>query len=213
MNVQKGNLNPQRVSFSGHKKTIDKTGYEKHNFFYLYDPAKYSCEVELYNIKKDKNGNYNIAEKGAPAAKLDMIDGGISQDMSEIYEIDSTEGFAYRFKLTDKQTKEVSYAYDNGSVIGIFDDKNTDNKYNVVLSNRAIINKNGPMQLIMPDEYYPGIEKNGNKPRYNESLRAKALSSVRTHANKLGGNFYGIIARLPQIQKEGITRIVGTPYT
>ncbi len=209
MNIPKSSLKLNSIAFSGHKKTTDKMGYEKHNFYYLFDPSKYSCEVELFNISKDKNGNYHIAENGVPARTLPMPDGGISQDMSDIYEIDTANGFAYRFKLTDKNTKEVSYAYDNGSVIGIFDDKNTNNKFNVVLSNRATINKNGPMQLIMPDEYYPGVDKGG----VDKAVRTKALSSVRTHANKLGGNFYGIIERLPELEKEGISRIVGTPYT
>ena len=213
MNIQRNSLKALNPAFSGHKKSLDKMGYEKHDFFYLYDPSKYKCEVELFNILKDANGNFSIAEKDAPALSIPMIDGGISADISELPEINSTEGFAYRFKLTDKKTGENSYAYDNGTVIGIFDTENTDNKYNVVLSNRAIINKNGPMQLIMPDLYYPGIENKDGKPKLNESLRAKALSSVRTHANKLGGNLFGIIARLPQLQKEGVKRIVGTPFT
>ena len=213
MNIQKSNLKALNPAFTGHKKSLDKMGYEKHDFFYLYDPNKYKCEVEIFNIEKDANGNFSIAEKDAPAVSMPMIDGGISADISEFPEIDSTEGFAYRFKLTDKNSGKTSYAYDNGSVIGIFDTENTDNKYNVILSNRAIINKNGPMQLIMPDGYYPGIENKNGTPNLNESLRAKALSSVRNHANKLGGNLYGIIARLPQLQKEGIKRIVGTPFT
>ncbi len=213
MNIQTSNLQAHNTSFSGHKKTLDKTGYVKHDFFYLFDPNKYNCEVELYNISKDSKGNFSIAEESAPAVSLPMIDGGISADISEYPEIDTTEGFAYRFKLTDKKDGSESYAFDNGQVIGIFDTENTDNKYNVVLSNRAIINKNGPMQLIMPDGYYPGIENVDGKPVLNESLRAKALTSVRNHANKLGGNFFGIIARLPQLKEEGVKRIVGTPFT
>ena len=61
--------------------------------------------------------------------------------------------------VTDKTGKEPpSYAFDNGTVIGIFTDK-SDDKFNVVLNNRATINKNGAMQLIMPDEYYPGVDR------------------------------------------------------
>jgi len=213
VNIQKSNLNAHSLSFSGHKKSLDKTGYVKQDFFYLFDPEKYNCEVELYNIVKDAKGDYSIAEKDAPAVSLPMIDGGISADLYEIPQITSSEGFAYRFKLTDKENGEASYAYDNGTTIGIFDTENINNKYNVVLNNRAVINKNGPMQLIMPDEYNPGVENNNGVMELNEGLRAKALTSVRTHANKLGGKFAGIIARLPQIAKEGIVRIVGTPFT
>ncbi len=213
VNIQKSNLNAQNVSFSGHNKKLDKTGYEINNFYYLYDPKKYDCEVELYNIKKDNKGNLSIAENKEPAAVLPLVDGFVSADISEIPQLNSPEGFAYRFKLTDKSTNEHSYAFDNGTVIGIFDETRTDNKYNVILNNRAIINKNGAMQLIMPDEYYPGVEGKSGSAKINESLRAKALSNVRTHANKLGGNFYGIIYRLPELEKEGVKRIVGMPFT
>ena len=216
MNIQRSNINTNSLSFSGHKKTIDKTGYEQHNFYYVYDPEKYKCEVELFNLEKDKGGNFSIADKKPTTFEMKDKDGrpsfSISKDMSSIYAINSSEGFAYRFKLTDKSGKE-SYAFDNGSVIGIFDSNNINNKYNVVLNNRATINKNGPMQLIMPDLYYPGIINQDGKPTLSEGLRAKALASVRTHANKLGGTFYGIIERLPEIEKEGISRIVGTPFT
>lgn len=213
MNIPKNSINVGNVAFSGHKKKLDKTGYELQQFYYIYDPEKYNCDVEVYNVMRDDKGNINVLNPDEPQGVIPMDGFNAEADMSEFPELDSNIGFAYRFKLTDKDTNEVSYAFDNGSVIGIFDTKRTDNKYNVVLNNRAIINKNGPMQLIMPDEYYPGIENVEGQPTLNEGLRAKALAAVRTHANKLGGNFYGIIARLPELEKEGVKRIVGTPYT
>lgn len=210
MNIRKNGINPQKLAFSGHNKKLDKSGYETHNFFYLYDKDKYKCEVELYNLKKDRNGNFST---GKIAAVIPMEDGKTEVNMNGMPKIVSDEGFAYRFKLTDKSTGEKSYAFDNGTVIGIFDDKKADNKFNVVLNNRATINKNGPMQLIMPDEYFPGYKMVDGKPSLDEALRGKALASVRTHANKLGGTFAGIIQRLPELEKEGIKRVVGTPFT
>ena len=213
MNIPKSRINANNVSFSGHNKKVDKTGNEVQQFYYLYDPEKYECQVELYNIVRDKSGNINIKDSKKPNAMMPMKGFSIKLNMSNFPKINSDIGFAYRFRLIDKNTQEVTYAFDNGSVIGIFDTQNSDNKYNVVLNNRAIINKNGVMQLIMPDEYYPGVEGKGGKASLNEGLRAKALTAVRTHATKLGGNFYGIIARLPELEKEGVKRIVGTPYT
>ncbi len=215
VNIQRSNFNALGVSFSGHKKELDKTGYERHNFYYLYDSSKYKCEVELYNIEKDKKGNIFIVEQPDNAAKtIPMPDGGTTVNMFDVPEINSEEGFAYRFKLTDRNNeKNVSYAFDNGIVTNIFDDKNPNNKFNVVFKNGAMINKNGPMQLIMPDGYYPGIINVDGKPVLDKDIRNKALASVRNHANKLGGNFYGIIERLPELKKEGISRIVGTPFT
>ena len=217
VNIGKNNLNVHGVSFSGHKKSLDKTGYEKHDFYYLYDTDKYDCELELFNISKDRKGNYSISDK-KPAYTESLVSdsrmsgGKITLDMSEMYKLTSEEGFAYRYKLTDKTNdKNGAYGFDNGMVLNVLDEDAE--KFNVVLNNRATINKNGAMQLIMTDGYYPGIENVNGIPTLNEGLRAKALSSVRTHANKLGGNFYGIIERLPEISKEGITRIVGTPFT
>ncbi len=227
MNIQNNSLNPNNVAFSGHKKTTDKCGYEEQNFFYLFDPTKYNCEVELYNIKKDTKGNYSI-DGETPAALLPMRANNVSVKLSDFSNLYTDEGFAYRYKLTDKNNKKVSYAFDNGCVIGMYDnspqveeskfsEKNivqSDNKYNLILSNRAIINKNGPMQLIMPDGYYPGIIGKNKKPKLDKEQRKEALDTVRTHANKLGGNFYGIIEKLPDIENmEGIARIVGTPFT
>ena len=215
MNIQKNTLNVQGPSFSGHRKTLDKYGYEQHNFYYLYDSSKYDCEVELYNISKDKHGNFLIADKEQGAVlTLPMRDGGITEDLTEYDELNSSHGFAYRFKLTDKESKKSSYGFDNGTVIGIFDN-NPENKFNVVLPNRAMINKNGAMQLIMPDEYFPGVSKDEKLGRYqvDTAKREESVKAVRTHANKLGGKFAGIIKRLPDLQKEGVKRIVGTPFT
>lgn len=212
MNIQNNGINLQRLSFGAHKKELDDKGGIKHNFLYLFDLDKYSCDLEMYNIIQDKNGNVMIDSNKKPVV-LHMIDGRISVDTSDYPELDTTLGFAYRYKLTDKTNKKESYAFDNGEVINIFDKEKSDNKYNVIYSNRAIINKNGPMQLIMPDIYYPGIIGKNGKYGLDKIKRNEAISSVRTHANKLGGNFYGIINRLPQLEEEGIKRIVGTPYT
>ena len=221
MNIQKNNLSVQNPSFSGHRKTLSKYGYEQHNFYYLYDSSKYKCEVELFNINKDGKGNFSkIESSDEPAVVLPMRDGGLVEDLTLYDELNLTEGFAYRFKLTEKnpaegKTPEVSYGFDNGTVIGIFDN-DPKNKFNVVLSNRAMINKNGAMQLIMPDEYYPGVDKTkdaNGKYQVNKTKRDKAEKAVRNHANKLGGQFIGIIKRLPELQNEGVRRIVGTPYT
>ncbi len=213
MNIQNSNISAQNITFAGHKKKLDKQGYPVHKFFYLYDSNKYNCEVEIYNIAKNKKGDLSIAEQ-KPALSFPLgKDGSTTVDIDSQKEVTSDTGFAYRFKLTDKTGKEApSYAFDNGTVIGIFSDK-TDDKYNVVLNNRATINKNGAMQLIMPDEYYPGIEMVDGKPSYNDGLRSQALASVRTHATKLGGTLAGIIHRLPALQNEGVKRIVGTPFT
>ncbi|MBQ3641368.1 hypothetical protein II906_05540, partial [bacterium] len=229
MNISRSNFNPKNVAFSGHKTTLDKTGSKVHKFYYLYDTDKYSCQVELFNIKKGDDGQYVIGDKITGA---ELNGGAADIDLWDYKDkVTSDIGFAYRFKLTDKDGNS-SYAVDNGTVQGLFDtkegdgyNKNKETRYNVILNNRAVINKNGAMQLIMPDGYYPGVEKGEISaadslkaqtlytPKLNPAKREKANNAVRHHGNKLGGNFFGIIERLPDLEKEGVKRIVGTPYT
>lgn len=213
MNIPKNGINLSNVSFSGHNKKLDKLGFESHKFYYMYDPSRYDCELEIYNISKDDKNNVVLNEKAAefPMKGVPFVE----PDLSEVNELNSDLGFAYRFKLTDKNSGEVSYAFDNGQVIGIFD-KTAGNQYNVVLNNRAVINNNGPMQLIMPDEYYPGVTRGvDGSLNVAKELRAQQRKAVRTHANKLGGQFVGITKRLQNgdFRNEGIKRIVGTPFT
>lgn len=232
MNIQNYNLRFNNVSFMGHKKELDKAGYEQHKFYYLYDKEKYQCDVEIYNLEKDNKGNFSV---GDLVATEPMPNGEVTLDMNNVDGLYSNDGFAYRFKLTavktedtsiktkdtSLKTEDISYAFDNGTVIGIFDNLDTtDNKFNVVLKNRALINKNGPMKLIMPDEFNPK-----GPVSISEALRAQTMAGisrpssyadnivVRNHANKLGGTFEGIIEKLPEIKAEGISRIVGMPYT
>ena len=198
MKISRNNLPVNNLSFEGYKKTLDKKGEVEHSFYYLYDKDKYNCEVELYKLKKDDKGNYNVGDK---IKSYDMPSGDTKVKMNTKLLVD---GFAYRFKLTDKNNpNKISYAFDNGSVIGIFNGKK-DSQYNVVLKNRAIINKNGPMQLIMPDGYNP--------EKLTDALKSQTMVT-RTHANKLGGDLQGIVKRLDEIEKEGVVRIVGTPFT
>lgn len=213
MKIQKFSPNINNTTgFKGHQKSIDKQGYTEHKFYYLYDKNKYNCAVEIYNIKRNNKGEFEV-DKTKPAVTEEMKDGFVSVDTGNIDDLYSEEGFAYRFKLTDKNNyKNVKYAFDNGMTIGL---KSYDgNQYNLILNNRTSINKNGPMQLIMPDGYYPGVEKdNVTGTKINESLRGQALAYVRNHATKAGGNFYGIINRLNELENEGVKRIVGTPFT
>lgn len=213
-NIQKHGINTKNVSFTGHSKKLDNQGLLTHRFYYMYDNKRYNCALELYNISKDKDLNILVSQD--PVKEIDMKDAPFV-DLGQ-FDNDSLNqelGFAYRFKLTDKSTGEISYGFDNGQVVGILD-KNKGSQYNIVLNNRAIINKNGPMQLIMPDEYYPGVARSVDGSLYvADELRTKAKKSVRNHANKLGGGFIGIIKRLQdgQIRNEGVKRIVGTPFT
>ena len=96
MNIPKNVSNIRNVSFSGHEKALDKTGYEIQKFYYMYDPDKYTCDLEMYNIKRDKAGNIEVNTPKKPQKTLEMNGYSINVDMDEIPEITSETGFAYR---------------------------------------------------------------------------------------------------------------------
>ena len=84
--------------------------------------------------------------------------------------------------------------------------------YNNIANNNPIF-FNYLNQLNHNWELLSEIVNNNGNADINTALRTKALASVRNHSTKLGGNFYGIIERLPQLANEGVARIVGTPFT
>ena len=219
--------NTNQVSFGGIKKFQDNYGFKKQKFFYVYDSTKYNGKVEIYPVRRNKNGNYDVdTRKPITVVGLDSSGNSPDIDFDDLAKANSNYAFAYRYVFTDKNNdKNKEYAFDPGVVIGgsIISDyrdgnpksdvNRTDNKFNLVLPNGAIINKAGAMQLIMPDEYYPGVELKDGKTTVNQAMRNTALSSVRTHINKLGGGFVGIIHKLDDLEKEGYSRIVGMPLT
>lgn len=211
MNIINGGSFNKKISFSGQKKVVDDCGFAKQKFFLLYDQKNYDATVELYNVEK-KNGKYVVSSKMCTDPISLGKDGEVEVDTNKLFR--DKNQFAYRFKLVDKNdNSKVKYVFDPGTVTNIKDDQKN-NKFNIVFNNRAIINKAGKMQLIMLDQYFPGLEKDedGNI-KLNTALRNKALSSVRTHVNKLGGGLLGVIHKLANLEEEGYTRIVGMPIT
>ena len=182
----------------------------KHNLYIPSSLGKYYWEriasgEKIFSTQEKINVDENKIEALRKDAKIEFYNENINSYNKMLFSRQN-----YQFK----NNYLISRIFDDSDEISFdsLEEDKEDDKYNVVLNNRATINKNGAMQLIMPDEYYPGVENVDGKPSINEGLRAKALTSVRNHANKLGGKFSGIIARLPEISKEGVKRIVGTPF-
>ncbi|MEI8377768.1 MAG: alpha-amylase family glycosyl hydrolase, partial [bacterium] len=132
--------------------------------------------------------------------------------------------FAYRFKLTDKQTGEATYHTDSG--LRTEHEKNktlADNekpKYVVVLRDRApVTNPGGTILHLMPDSHNIGYDmKNGELVKdtagnaiKNEALAKQALEAKRNHFNQYGGNIAGIIADITEMKKKGYDFILTTP--
>ncbi len=218
MIISNGGFHNKKVAFSGQKKVLDDYGAESHKFFYPYDSNNYTATVEIYRVKTTKDGKYKVV--GEPVGEKILLDkeGKSGEIKIEDY-VDFDDKYAYRYVLEDKDGNK-KYAFDPGIVTNIKDgnkeikDGDKTNKFNIVFNNRAITNKAGKMQLIMPDEYYPGVMRGEDGRLFvNKEARDKALNSIRTHANKLGGTLAGITYKLPELKKEGYSRIVGMPIT
>ncbi len=236
MNILNGGSYNNKIAFAGHKSVLDKKGFTDQKFFYPFDSENFDFTVKLYSVTKDDKGNYSVDESKGPVLQGKLDSRSSAKTFSE-KELQSAFGkddrFAYRFEVLNKKNGAIKYAFDPGVVTNINDSKNTDNKFNIVFKDRAVINKHGKQQLIMIDQYYPGLdlkknsEISANDARKYQVLvnlghksiildpekRKLALESIRNHANHLGGNLAGVIYKLPEIAKQGYTRIVGLPIT
>ncbi len=233
MNISNGYSFDKKVSFTGHKTYLDNTGFPAQKFYFPFDSKKFSVQVELHKVEKDNKGNYTVREGSQPVdvQELDPRAKAIDYDTESLDDkFGDDSAFAYRFKVVNNKTKESKYAFDPGLVANMLDEtggfiNKPDNKFTLVFKDRALINRPGKFELVLPDMFYPGAEKADNGVSDSEALRASrltkinyesrkdALNSVRNHANQLGGNFWGIIHKLDDLEEEGYTSLVGTPFT
>ena len=62
MKVSSINFNMPKVSFKGYAPIKDNYGYKVYEFNYPFDENEFDCYLELFNVEKDKNGNYHITD-------------------------------------------------------------------------------------------------------------------------------------------------------
>lgn len=191
------------LSFKGYDKKLDNKGNDIYSFYYPHsDDYKLELELCIKDKKNDKKGILNTI----PIEKnVQLLFPKDVTDKSDLY---------YRFKLTNKNDeKDVKYALDNGIIKDMGLIANSKKPFNKIFTERKIISKTGPMQLQMPDMYYPGLEYNRGEYSINKDVRKNVLNIAKNHVNVLGGTINGMTYKLPEKAKEGYTRIVGTPFT
>ena len=218
MNITNGGSFSKKIAFTGLNQTVDDSGFVKQKFYYPFDSDKYEVRLEIFDADKAHSGEYKVDESNRlEELKLDPKSNSVDIDGDDYFD-PSKKQYAYRFAIYPKKDGRVEesqkpmYAFDPGHVVGM--DGADDQRFNIAFLNRATLSKAGKMQLIMPDEFYPGVVKNADGSlKVDTALRATALTKVRNHATKLGGKLDGIIYKLPELEKEGYTRIVGMPLT
>lgn len=200
------------VSFKGHTAYSTDKGLTGHKFYLPYDSNKYSATLELCGFEEE-NGIWQKIED-SNVLTYEMGPEGISIPEKYLFTEKGT-ATGYRFKLTEKNNPNNSfYKIDSGLQTNP-NAKTPNDTYSLILPNRAVLTINGLTKQVMPDICLPGyyLDPQTKKPVFNPIERQRAINAVRTHGNKLGGNFAGIIKMLPTWSREGYTKIVGTPYT
>lgn len=207
-NIKTTKNNP---SFKGHNVYLTDMGFKCHSFFTPFDDNKYNAHVEFQEFK-EKNGDW------VPTSQISNVP--LSKDGLAILDNDlffGRKAIGYRFVFTDKNNQDKKfYKTDSGVVSNpLIEDSNA--HFSILLNNRSIMPENQLTKQVMPD-LLPGFTldylNNGKYyVNYSQKERDKALNAVRTHGNKLGGNFAGIIKMLKLWRDEGYTKIIGTPFT
>lgn len=181
------------VSFTGHKVVQDDNGNLAYRF-YLPGGLKHgdNFEVQLVELKKDNNGNYEEnkdSDLDIKTVKSVKGDNYIQYSFSRLGVSENDHGIAigYKFKLNGKE-------YLDSTLL------TPDRKWNIATPpNRPLLEEARPMYHIMPDLML------------TKEAEAKVLDARRTHFNKFGGSIDGIIQKIDYIHDLGAKRILGTP--
>lgn len=205
------NIRKNNVTFKGHSAKLDEDGFKEHKFFTPYDPNKYTAEIEFVSFK-EKNGNWI---PNSEPKSLKIPPNGVIINNYDLFAGQKAVGYRFVFKSKENPEK-IFYKADSGIVSNPLS-SNPKDHFSILLNNRSLLPENKLTKQVMPD-LLPGFsieygDAGSHCINFNKQARLKALNSVRTHGNKMGGNFAGIIKMLPSWSEEGYTKIVGTPFT
>lgn len=212
----------KRQAFRGYEYKKTDIGTKGYQFNFPHDDSRYECQLELYAVEKDKKGHYVLKNRVNPngdyvAKPIDSIklsSKGTTIDLGETYkELRAGQPFAYRFKLIEKSNRKETYAIDPGAVLYDSASKSNPNlKFNIVTQHKGEVFNGGSALLSLPDSYNVGwvYDKNGNLVLDNEKQQ-KAYNATKTFANHMGGTIAGYEAKIPELEKQGYSKLVGTP--
>ena len=198
------------VNFGAYRPSLDAHGNREHNFYVAYDPSVYDASIEFYEAstdfhqpKRDKSKwNANFSK---PVISIPMEKGGIKIADSTIKDT-AYPHLAYRYKLVNKHNPhDIKFMLDNGTKTG---EKDAKDKATILYTDRTITPRPLNAMLIMPDMFHQN-----RVPILGDPIIGIPQGTLKNHVNSLGGNFGGIIEKLPELKKAGVTKIISTPFT
>ncbi len=220
MKVNSVNLNIPKISFKGYAPVKDNYGYRVYEFNYPFDENEFDCYLELFNVEKDRNGNYHVTDiipdykTGNIERKLNV--GKNVVDLSGDYFIAEDTPFAYHYKIIRKSGGAPFYAVDAGNIIDNTDSREAHEIYNFVTQSGSNLTHSGSMKLIVFDNYRVGevYNKNMFAQNYilkNDTLLKKAMHSYKNFSNKIGGTLAGLEKSIEQGLLDGYSNIITLP--
>ncbi len=213
---------PSKVTFQGFKSIKDDLGRKGYEFNFPFDENVYDCYLEIYEVGKDKRGNYFVTDilynSETEDGQLKLKNGSNTVNLADEYFLPEDRPFAYHYKLVNKSNpKEEYFRVDAGDVIDrtVNTGKNYE-IYNIVSQNGSNVARGGSMKLVIPDNYNVGWEYNKKlfEDKYivkNDSLMKKAMSSNKHFSNKMGGTLAGIEKAIDDGEFDGYSSIISLP--
>ena len=200
-----------QIAFKGHNIYTTNTGSTRHKFFLPYDQNNFTAVLELRKFT-EKDGEWVPVKDDSIVSTPLPVEGLYAKNAMLFPEEGVITGYRYVLSPKSDPSKKI-YQVDSGTVSNVTSDK-ADEHFTLLFPNRNVLPENGLTKQVMPDICFPGYYLNKyGELKFNREERARALNAVRNHGNKLGGQFAGIIRMLPVWQREGYTKIVGTPFT
>ncbi len=186
----------KNLNFTGLKGALDVQNNQV--FRFVAPPHKKDENVTLEVALLDFNDELGELERPSDDGFIDTIidnngqEKALNFDSTGIIDIpqkdftDLTSGFAYRYKITDKQGNFLRYELDKSKTTPIQGSKE---KANIISAgaNYGVTPKTGNMYHIYKDSY--GIVDEANKKLQNP----QGSDFVRNHFNRLGGSTKGIL--------------------
>ena len=209
-------IKPEKIAFQGYKQIKDEHGVPEFEFSYPFDENVYNCYLEIYNVEKDKNGNYRVTDMinntDTPDGRFKLQNGKNKVDLAYSYFIDKDTPFAYHYKLEKKNNpSEVFFRVDSGDVIdnrtGSHDQYEV---YNYVTRDGSRIARGGSMKLIIPDNYNTNVKYDSNNNIVSAN-KISARNAFKHFSNKMGGSLAGIEFAVKNGEFDGYSNIISLP--
>lgn len=203
------NLKLNAPSFTGFEVKKNNLGTEVYEFNFPHDADKFDCYLEIGNVDINDDDQFYVKDVAAnddDENRVKIGKNGTRVNLQE-YGIGKNEPFAYKFILTNKDTKEEYSQVDSGLRVG-----GKSGEYNLITQMGSKIQKGGAAMLLIPDSYNVGwVYNKDGKPEFDTKIQKKAVNSARLFSTKMGGTLAGMEEKIPYWKQMGISRLFSTP--